>query len=264
MMLAALGAATLMTSPLAAQTRPGFEIGTELVDYRYRERADGSVIVRDKGTMGKLRASYVETIGATSFLRAIYDVGSGKIDYRADDGTRLDNVEQTVGQLELHIGKDFALGRATLTAFTGIGGRALLDESGGRVSSSGTFGYDRTISYAFLPLGISATLPAGASRLLLSGQFNQVLRGTAESELSDAGAELPNLKLPLRGGHGFEASGLVAFGFGRREIRFGPVLRHWRLERSRSRTFTEPEGSITFFEPASRTTELSVRLSLAF
>lgn len=262
----ALASAVVLTvMPAAAQTRPGFELGATLVDYSYRERDDGRVIVRDDGTMAGLRLSYVETIGAGMFLRAAYDGATGEIDYEADDGTRLDNVDQTIGQLELHLGRDFRLrGGATLTAFAGIGGRALLDESGGHASSSGSVGYDRTVSYAFVPLGLGAGVPLGRTRVQLSAQYNLLFGGSAESELSGVNSELPDLDLPLRGGHGVEVSGTLAVPMGRREIRFGPALRHWRLNRSRARTFTEPEGSITFFEPANRTTELSLRLSLAF
>jgi len=208
--------------------------------------------------------SYVETIGATTFLRGTYEFGAGEIDYRSDDGARIDNVKQGVGQLELHIGKDFRFDDVTLTVFTGIGARALIDGSGGRQASNEAFGYDREIGYAFVPLGLAANLPAGRTRLLLSAQLNPVFGGKADSKLSDVDSELPDLELDLRGGQGFELSGIAAFPLGEREIRFGSVLRHWRLERSRSQTFTGPEGSVTLFEPASRTTELSMRLGLAF
>ena len=254
----------LAPMPAVAQTRPGFELGAELVGYRYRERVGGETIVRDHGLLGRLRGSYVETVGRRTFLRAVYDVGTGKVDYRADDATRLDDVSQTVGQLELHVGRDLALGNTTLTLFTGLGGRALFDESGGRTASDGAAGYDRTIGYAFVPLGASIGLPLGRTRLILSGQYDQLFGGSAKSDFSDVDAGLPDVKLRLRGGRGIEVSGILAVPVGGKELRFGPVLRRWWIDRSRSRTFTEPEGSVTVFEPANRTTEFSMRLSLAF
>lgn len=62
------------------------------------------------------------------------------------------------GQLELQLARDFRLGdRATLTPFIGLASRILSDNSGGEETEEGLLGYDREISYAFVPIGAAVT-----------------------------------------------------------------------------------------------------------
>lgn len=138
--LVAAACAVMAASSAHGQTRGGFELGAELFDYSYRERLEGETVVRDDGIFGGIALGYVETIGNGIFLRSRLNVAFGSVDYRSsggilDDGdaeASLDNVSQSVGQLELHIGKDFSLGGGTtLTPFIGLGSRAFSDKSGG-------------------------------------------------------------------------------------------------------------------------------------
>ncbi|HEX8450363.1 MAG TPA: hypothetical protein VF652_12295, partial [Allosphingosinicella sp.] len=193
------------------------------------------------------------------------------VDYRAPDPAgddRIENVDQGVGQLELHVGIDIPVGGgATLSPFAGLASRALVDESGGEISSGGLAGYDREVSYAYVPLGIGARIPVGKGAILLSGQYDLVVGGTSKSKLSGIDPELPNLKLDLDGGHGFEASVAYQMAIGKHALSFGPFVRHWKLDRSETLAITNPEDpgeAIEFFEPPSRTTELGLRLSFAF
>jgi hypothetical protein len=251
-----------------ARTRPGFEIGGELFDYRYRERFEGETIVRDDGTFGGLTFGYVETIGGGSFLRVKLGVSFGSVDYSSEDGN-IDNVSQSIGQLELHFGRDFDLGgSATLTPFVGIGARVLEDRSGGEETERGFSGYDREIGYSYVPVGAAATFRLREpTTLTVSAQYNWVVGGEARSALGDLDSELPDLKLNIDKGHGMEVSALLSAPIGRNAIVFGPFVRHWRIGRSDGFVLRDPEGSgeaIEFFEPKNRTTEVGVKLGLAF
>jgi hypothetical protein len=255
-------------SAAAAQTRPGFDLGVEAMDYSYRERSDGAVVAKDDGTFGGISFGYVETIGSGLFLRARLSTDFGSVDYSSEDG-RLDNVSQSIGQLELHLGADIAIGSgATLTPFVGIGSRVLEDKSGGEETELGALGYDREISYAYVPVGIAAGLPVGGrAELIISAQYNWVVGGEAKSRFSDLDPEIPNIKLDLDEGHGVEASATLLFPLGNHAIGLGPFVRHWTLERSKSLILTDPEGSgdrIEFFEPRNQTTEIGLRLSFSF
>ncbi|HZG08993.1 MAG TPA: hypothetical protein VEZ70_08445 [Allosphingosinicella sp.] len=255
-----------------AQTRGGFEVGAELFDYAYRERLEGATIVYDDGVFGGFHLNYVETIGGGLFLRGKLSAAGGSVDYRRPDPAgeaRLENVSQATGQLELQLGFDLAVGGgATLSPFTGLASRALIDESGGKVTSIGEAGYDREIGYSYIPVGVGARVPVGSGgAILLSAQYNWVVNGTAESKFSGLDPELPDLKLDLDGGHGFEASAAYQVALGKRALSIGPFVRHWRLDRSDSFVITNPDDpsqSLEFFEPANRTTELGLRLSFVF
>ncbi len=253
-----------LTAPVQAQTRPGFEIGAEILDYKYRERFEGETIVKDDGTFIGLRASYVETLANGWFLRAASTTTFGKVDYSSDDG-RIENVPQTLGQLEFHAGRDFLIGgKTTLTPFTGIGGRALRDNSGGKETELGLQGYDREIGYAYVPLGLAASVPLRHMKLDFSVQYNWIVNGTAESKLSGLDPDAPDIELDLEEGHGVEASAMLTIPVGRNAVRFGPFLRRWSVDRSKSEFFEDEEFEIEIFEPANKTTEVGVRVAFAF
>lgn len=271
MIAALLAGAALAPQDAQAQTRGGFEAGLEVLDYGYRERLDAETIVYDDGRLGGLHLGYVETIGGGLFLRGKLSVASGSVDYRSPDpdgDDRIENVGQSVGQLELHVGIDVPIGGgATLSPFTGLAGRSLIDESGGEVSSGGLSGYDREVGYAYVPIGFAARVPVGKGAILLGAQYNIVANGTAESKLSDLDPEIPDLELDLDGGRGFEASIAYQMAIGKHALSFGPFVRHWRIDRSDSFTITNPDDpseSLEFFEPRNRTTEIGLRLSFAF
>jgi hypothetical protein len=269
-----LAAAAAAASPAAAfgQTPGGFEIGAEAFDYNYRERDEGDTIVFDDGRFGGFHAGYLETIGGGWLLRARLAVAFGSVDYRAPDPAsevRLDNVRQSIGQLEFHIGRDFPVGGgATVTPFAGLASRILNDNSGGREAEDGTLGYDREISYAYVPLGLGARVPlSGRTSLVFSGQYNLFVGGDAKSKFSKVDAELPDVNLELESGHGIEASAAIETRIGGAAVRFGPFLRQWKIRQSETFTITNPDDpteSLEFTEPPNRTTELGLRLSLAF
>lgn len=261
----------MISNSAAAQTRGGFEIGTEVFDYSYREHVDGETIVYDDGAFVGVDLNYVETIGGGLFLRSKLSAAVGSVDYRSPSTTgdeRLDNVTQSVGQLELHLGMDVPIGRgATVSPFTGLASRALIDESGGRLTASGQSGYDREIGYAYIPLGATLRLASGRNAFMFHAQYNIVLDGNSESKFSDLDPAFPDVNVNLNGGHGFELGAAYQVPIGRHALSFGTYLRRWDLKRSESFDVANPDDPsevIEFFEPANRTTELGLRLLFAF
>lgn len=272
----AAACAAMMASTAGAQTRGGFEVGAEAFDYNYRERFEGETIVRDDGIFKGITLGYVETIGGGTFLRARMNIVFGSIDYRSNGSiigepsdTRLDNVSQSIGQLELHVGKDFQLdGGTTVTPFIGLGSRILSDKSGGEESEDGLLGYDREVSYAYVPIGVSTRFGLGsAAALTLSAQYNWLVGGDAKSKFSDIDEEIPDVEVQLEKGHGFELSAMASVPVGRSAVNFGPFFRRWNIAPSESFVLRDPEGSgetIEFFEPRNHTSELGLRLSFSF
>lgn len=266
-----LAACGLLAAPAAAaevqqtSTRGGFELGVEVFDYGYRERDDGATIVRDDGTFGGATASYVETVGSGWFLKARLSLGWGSVDYASDEGSSLQNVPQDVGQMELLVGRDFAVGVATLTPFAGVAARVLNDNSGGRTSSDGLIGYDREVSYGYWPVGLSARVAMNPrASLMLSGQANFVTGGEVVSRFSKIDPTVRDVKLDLKDGIGWELAASVILPVGRRQLTVGPFARGWRIDRSTSAMFVDTDGTIELFEPKNRTLEAGVRATLSF
>ena len=267
---ALISGAALAPGGAQAQTRGGFEAGVEVFDYSYRERLEGDTIVYDDGLFGGIHLNYVETIGGGMFLRGKLSAAVGSVDYRSPNPAgddRIEDVDQSIGQLELQIGVDLPVGGATLSPFTGLASRVLVDESGGEVSTGGLSGYDREIGYAYVPFGVGARVPAGTGAVLLNAQYNLVLKGTSKSQFSKLDPEFEDIELDVDGGHGYEVSIAYEKALGKHRLSFGPFLRHWKLDRSDTLTIKNPENpneAIEFFEPKNRTTEVGLRLSFSF
>ena len=270
----AAGAAASSTS-VSAQTRGGFEIGLELFDYSYRERLNGQTIVHDDGRFIGLAIDYTQRLGDNWFLRGRLSGAAGSVDYRSSGGigfdspARLDDVTQGIGRFELQIGRDLMLSNTTsLTPFVGFATRVLNDRSGGEETRDGLRGYDREVVYSYVPVGLALRHPLGErSALTVSAQYNRVVGGEAESRFSNLDPDLPDVKVNLNGGNGFELSAIADIPVGRRAVRVGPFMRRWSIAQSDTFVLTNPDDpteSIAFFEPQNRTTELGLKLSFAF
>lgn len=277
--MALLGAlaGTMLSGPAAARTPSGLEIGLELFDYGYRERHGGATIVRDDGRFIGLAIDYTQRLGGAWLLRGRLAGAVGSVDYRStgsigednDEEVRLDGVTQGIGRFELLVGRDFALSEATtLTPFIGLGSRVLNDESGGEESDNGLLGYDRQVSYAYVPVGVALRHSLGGRRALtFTAQYQHLVGGESESRFSDIDPEVPDVTVDLKGGSGFEIAAIADLPIGSDAVRVGPFLRRWSIGRSDSFVITNPDDpaeAIELFEPANRTLELGLRLSIAF
>jgi hypothetical protein len=58
-------------------------------------------------------------------------------------------------------------------------------------------------------------------RVTFSAQYNWIVGGDAESKFSDLDPEVPDVKVDLNGGHGFELSAIAEIPLGRDSIRVG-------------------------------------------
>ena len=267
---AATACAASTAAPALAQTRPGFEAGLEAFQIGYKEFDEGDLFIREDGRMIGIRLGYVQPIAGGLFGRIILSGAAGSTDYDPLDEPIIEDIDQSQGRVELHLGYDFMLGGgASITAFAGYGARLFEDESGGRQTESGLLGFDRKITYRYIPVGLAASIPLGGrKRLNLSGQYNHLVGGNVDNLFSRIEPEAPDVKLDFNGGHGLEASAMLSLPVGRRHaINVGPFIRHWNLEASDTFTLVNPDDpseALVLQEPENRTTELGVRMSFSF
>jgi hypothetical protein len=276
-LLGLLAGAAMAPTAAEAQTRGGFELGVEVFDYGYRERDAGETVVRDDGKFVGVSLGYVQKLGDGWLLRGRLAGAAGSVDYRSNGAVlgpdtgeqRLDNISQGIGQFEVHVGRDFMLSeRTSLTPFVGFATRTLNDESGGEETDGGLLGYDRDVSYAYVPLGLAFRQSTGGrGAITVSAQYNLVVGGEATSKFSDLDPELPDVKVDLKGGSGFELSAIADIPLGKNSIRVGPFLRRWSIDESESFVITNPDDpteTLELVEPKNRSTEIGLRLSFAF
>ena len=264
-LLATAGLAVVLAGQAEAQSRRGFEIGVEGYRYDYEEEFEGVQIVQDEGRLFGLTASYGRALGSWDFEVSGRAAG-GEVDYRSNEGDRLDDVVQATVQLELTAGRPMQLSpTVTLTPFVGLGARGHGDSSGGLTTDTGLSGYDRYLFYAYAPLGLAADVRTGpGTSLTVSGQYNLFLGGDSEAEFGDVDPEAPTVELELEDGSGWAFSAEVNHAVGRGTVSFGPFVRIWDVEQSAAQVFEEDGFEIEIFEPANRTVEAGLKLAYRF
>ena len=258
-------AAALTAAEASAQATDGLELGLQAFAYDYEETFEGGS-VGDEGRFGGFTVEYGRRLGRLSF-DARFRYGEGRVDYSASDGARLDDVQQSSGQLELLAGWPLAASPTlTVTPYLGLGSRVLLDESGGRETAEGLQGYDREVAYAYVPLGAAVRFARqNGGALVLHGQVNLLAGGHVESDFRPLDPGAPLLETELDGGHGLEFGASLQTPFRGGRIGFGPFIRYWDIDPSNSVVFRDEDlGVIEFFEPANRTLELGVKLTYGF
>jgi hypothetical protein len=268
-MLAAGACAAGIATPALGQTRPGFEAGLEAFQIGYKEFDEGDLFIREEGHMLGIHLSYVQPIAGGLFGRVILSGAAGSVDYDPLDEPVIEDIDQSQGRVELHLGYDFMLGGgASVTPFIGYGARLFEDESGGCETESGRLGFDREITYNYIPVGLAASIPVGGrKRLNLSGQYNHLVGGDVNNFFSRIEPDVPDVALEFNGGHGLEASAMLSLPVGRRNaVNIGPFIRTWTwtLRQLHDRQPGRSHRSDRPDEPENRTTEVGVRVSFSF
>lgn len=263
-LLAATGLA-LTAIEARAQVARGWEVGVEGYAYRYEETFE-EIRVEDKGRFFGVDLEYGRAFAGAWNFDARLHFALGSVDYSANDGAEIDDIEQSTGRLEFLLGRSFRVSPDTaVMAYAGIGARVLEDHGEGRVAGTGQAAYDREVSYGYVPLGAAAIMErAGGGRLAFYSQYNWLVDGSVRTELGDVDPELPTIVLDFEEGHGLEIGAKLTMPVGRGTIGIQPFVRTWDIARSESFTASDEELTIEIFEPANQTREFGVRLSYGF
>lgn len=261
----ALAAMSALSTVCAAhaQSRSGLEVSGEAFYYRYDEPKP-EVDVEDKGALLGLGVGYTHVHGAW-MARLRGSAALGSIDYSSVDG-KLKDITQKIGQLEIHVGRDFDfLGGSTLTPFVGVGARKLIDEFGGR-EVDGLKGYDRHIRYEYAIAGFDLhTAERDDRNFTISAQYARLIGGSSKAYFGREDPDTPNLNLKFKdGGYGLDVAATMNFQRSAGVISVGPFVRYWNIEESAPREFVEGDFIVTFVEPANTTWKAGVRAVYRF
>jgi hypothetical protein len=137
--------------------------------------------------------------------------------------------------------------------YTGLGYRRLLDPSGGSVTSTGAYGYDRLSQYTFIPVGsIFYIKDSGRFR----AQYNHFIQGTQKSYLSQGG-QYQDVTNNQNSGYGLDLS------YTAKNNRWEGYFRYWNIDKSNEEIVYRVNGSRygTGWEPHNNTIEIGYRHS---
>ncbi|MDD5347739.1 MAG: hypothetical protein PHT59_03905 [Candidatus Omnitrophica bacterium] len=131
----------------------GFSIGTEVYRFTYEEPS----VMQESGAMVGLTGSY-SFFRENCLLRAEARAASGEVDYTSIGTGSISGIDDYAFELRALAGYDIidrAFGAgikdSSCIAYTGLGYRYLEDDSGGRASTTGHYGYRRESNYFYSP-----------------------------------------------------------------------------------------------------------------
>jgi hypothetical protein len=178
--------------------------------------------------------------------------------------------------------------QTTLTPYAGFGYRSLTDDSRGRYTSTGHWGYLRESKYFYIPFGMELSHDFNEQWVIrLKGEYDLFLEGKQESHMEDGGASmlsstdgkyyvLDTLKNAQDAGVGIRGSIRLERQSDRFDFFIEPYARYWHIKESDHVQMTSEGGSIlwyvdsgltipyTAYEPDNNTLEYGLLLGLNF
>lgn len=241
------------------QQQNQIEVGTEISHITYKEPG----VMKEKGMMFGIVGSYAYR--SKFMLKADGKFSYGQVDYTGS-GT-MDNIDDYMLELRGVGGLDFPVLKAsTLTPYMGIGYRYLNDDSSGRVSSTGAWGYERESNYIYSPVGIEAVtgLENGWS-IGATAEYDAFWWGKQISHLGGVIVGLNNVENTQRKGYGVRGSIKLMKKGEKLDFTIEPFIRYWNIRESDVATVTYYGTIIGYgYEPDNNSTEIGCRLAVKF
>jgi hypothetical protein len=248
---------------IGLETLPGPVIGLQFSDYRYEEHSgDPSTdFARELGPKGGLTFAYTGTFPGDYFITGDLRGAYGVNDYHGTGSAN--GIPDWLFELRLLGGTDFVFENAfwnttdfDLTPYAGLGFRMLYNNF---AEVSG--GYDRYSHYLYIPVGLTPRFRlTEKSRLSVNMEYDHLLYGWQESDLSDGGTGEPDLINPQSNGYGLRGSVMWEWP----HWSFGPFIDYWNIGHSNSTCSAGTVFVVCGDEPSNQTLEGGMQVNYRF
>ncbi len=257
------------------------ELGTELFHYTYREPG----VMRQKNFMygihglltHRLRehnawGDWKRNMMIFNMFRFEGRFAYGELDYESESSGTDDGRPNYSAEFRVLMGCDFPVRPSMrLTPFLGVGFRYLLDDGGGRLTSTGAVSYDRESNYWYIPAGVESLVQLNKHwSLEWSAEYDYLLYGLQKSHIGDAGAYIhhyagyPDVENKQDAGTGLRGSIRAVYHQPRIDIAIEPFIRYWAIEKSKTKTVSHNGVTEVWWEPKNNTTEFGLKFGLRY
>ncbi len=242
--------------PLQGYCAP--EVTLDVSYYLYEEEVNGAFFMQDESAPAFISLGIRDWEGRQSpdskyDLLYTAELTYGTVDYSsASSGTM--ETDYYKGRIEGLIA--YNLGQ--VKPFIGLGYRRLLDDSGGKTTSTGHGGYDRLSQYVYIPIGGIFDISADFS---FKGQFNYLAYGNQTSYLSTYSSLCSDLDNEQTNGFGFDATVNYKITASTSIYAF---YRYWDIDDSDTNTFSCAGITFQGYEPKNETTEAGIGVAFKF
>lgn len=205
-------------------TRPGWEVGGQLSDYRYEEPSVG---VKIWGARAGVTGAYTYTGAGQWFFKVDGRYAYGSLKYEGS-GTQ-DSIPDSILEVRGVFGKDF-LPRSgvSLSPFAGFGYRYLYNDSRG-TTSTGAIGYQRYSNYLYAPLGLTSRFHVNGQWVIAPTiEYDYFIIGRQVSKLTDTGLGFSDATNTQNKGYGYRLSMMAENG----PWAIGPWMHYWNINDS--------------------------------
>jgi len=241
--------------------RHGWEVGAEVYTVSYEEPG----LMEQTGVMAGLAGSYAYHDGW--MFRAELRLAKGQVDYTSRNTGSLSNIDDALLETRLLVGYDVMMSDlGAVTFFSGFGYRYLEDDSAGRTTTTGHWGYLRESNYFYSPIGIeTVALLSEMWRLSFLLEYDYFWKGRQESHLSDVDPAYGDVTSNQNSGYGIRAvlgvEHLLSWGV----ISFEPFIRYWDIGSSEVNSVSLAGSIIGIgWEPENTTLETGLMVSCSF
>ncbi len=258
-----------------------YEVGVEIFDYTYREEG----FMKLDGSMTGLYGAYTHRFRENPPIASMKEIFSGidrlnfiRLDSRYSRGTDIKYRSEGTGQIEnethftyetrLVFGADYPLADRPITVspYGGIGYRYLMDDNGGRQSTTGAWSYDRESQYVYIPLGVDIIRAfENGWDIGVNLEYDLFIDGEQESHFETFDARYSSVVKDQNEGYGVRGSIKFIKRMEKVNLSIEPFTRYWHIEQSElgARTFNGVVDSY-WIEPNNRTWEFGVKAGVQF
>jgi hypothetical protein len=235
----------------------GVEIGFEASHITYTEpgvmRQEG-LMYGVTGTLAYRNYNYMLSIEARANL--------GQVDYSSNSSGDIDNIENIMWEARGLAGYDIEMSEIfAITPYVGVGYRHLDDKMGGKISTTGALGYDRTITYVYSPIGIDVTRAfENGWNIKLRLEYDKFWDGDVESHLGSIPGYY-DIENDQDKGYGCRASMMFKKKGEAIDFIIEPFYRYWSIRDSK---YTTDPGGTTWVEPKNNSKEFGISFAAEY
>ncbi len=238
-----------------------WEISPEVYYVKYEEPG----IMQNEGVMYGVHGTLVSH--RYLMLKIEGRLAAGQVDYTSAESGSLDNLNDYTYEARFLAGPDIKSKdeKIALTPFFGVAYRYLNDDSAGGVTSTGHRGYERESEYFYSPLGVEIMVEKSGWSFGAAAEYDIFWSGQQTSHLSDAVANLNDVKNSQDSGYGTRFS-LKAVKKGEKfDISIEPFFRWWKIDESNLSNVTYAGVLVGYgYEPSNETTEIGAKVGVLF
>lgn len=195
-------------------------------------------------------------------LRGYY----GKDNYKSISGT-ISDIPQYEAEVRGIAGLIVPIGNIggvkAVIPYFGLGMRHFIDNSKGKVTNLGFFGYDRRITQFYVPLGAMWSFDKWGFTFSSMAEFDFLFYGRVNSRFKNFDPGAVNLNNTQKDGYGLRGEFMMGQKYEDFSWQFGPFVRYWGIDDSDVDTVGGTQAG-SYIEPENTRTQVGAAFRVQF